>query len=119
MAVTQPVEDAQAAAAARSKAQVRSGVATKSQPSSESGSGMSASGGSFGLGWIVALVGLALVRGRQFSRSAMGTAGALVVALLLTGCGGDEETALYFVHSDHLGTPEVVTDKDKAPWETL
>ncbi len=79
---------------------------------------MSASGGSFGLGWIVALVGLALVRGRQFSRSAMGIAGALVVALLLTGCGGDEETALYFVHSDHLGTPEVVTDKDKAPvWE--
>ncbi len=41
----------------------------------------------------------------------------ILVPFLLIGCGGaaTTETNIYYVHTDHLSTPKVITNKDQKP----
>lgn len=79
-----------------------------------------AAGGS--LGWF-GMLGLAMLAGLRrirlnITNAPLKALGVLVIAVVASGCKEESDATIYYVHTDHLGTPTVITDDEQTPvWE--
>lgn len=119
VAVIDNEETTPEAQAAPQKVSAHSGQAGEPDTASQANS---PSGGALNLLGLVFLGIVGLFR-RGLPKLPVGRLlGAVVVAAVVVGCGSEEEpedgSTIYYVQTDHLGTPSVITDKAKAPvWE--